>query len=155
MRVARLTDYDVIQATIAHPAIYGKLADDLAVLAEEFTPVQSDALIYLGVYWADEFLGLFVFAPTNSVCYDVHTCLLPAAWGKAIEAGRLACQWMWRHTACRRIVTTVPVDNRLALRLALRCGFTQFGLNPQSWLKGGVMRDQILLGLDRPEVACL
>src|SRR6185369_16871555 len=82
----------------------------------------------------DTTLGLFLFHPHNSICWEVHTCLLPAAWGeRATRAGKGVVQWIWKNTPCLRIITNVPAYNRLAYRFALRCGMTEFGRNRGSF----------------------
>jgi RimJ/RimL family protein N-acetyltransferase len=99
-----------------------------------------------------ELLGLWMFHPQNAVCWEVHTCLLPNAWGeRAHIAARALPEWIWQHTPCRRIVTHVPENNRLALRFALKAGMTIFGCNKASYLKHGRLCDQLCLGLSKPE----
>jgi len=93
-----------------------------------------------------------MFHATNAICWEVHTCLLPCAWGeRAYIAARALPEWIWRHTPCRRIVTNVPSSNRLALRFALRAGMTIYGCNKASYLKNGRLCDQLCLGLSKPE----
>ena len=88
--------------------------------------------------------------PHNYVLYEVHTALLPCAWGlRAPLATRAGARWMFEHTNCQRIVTCVPAGNTLALRLALKAGMSQYGRNPRSLLRGGVLVDQILLGMNK------
>jgi hypothetical protein len=43
----------------------------------------------------------------------------------------------------------VPANNRLALSFAKSCGMTEYGLNPQSFLKDGQLYDQVLLGVSK------
>ena len=93
--------------------------------------------------------------PHNAICWEIHTCLLPNAWGeRGRRAARLLPEWIWQHTPCRRIITNVPDNNRLALRFALAAGMTEIGVNAASFLKNGKLRDQTLLGISpqsRPE----
>jgi hypothetical protein len=59
-------------------------------------------------------------------------------------------EWIWAHTPCRRIVTNVPEDNRLAYQFALAGGMEVYGRNEASVLKRGRLVDQICLGISRP-----
>lgn len=155
MTYARLYDMQVIADTITHPRIYPHVSDDLAPPRESFVPCDHPSVYYLGAWDQQEYLGLWMFAPQNSICWDVHTCLLPTAWGKrAAEATKGAASWIFANTECQRIITTVPATNALALRLAKLAGLTQFGVNERSFLKNGQLLDQILLGISKPEAPC-
>ena len=46
-------------------------------------------------------------------------------------------------------MANIPTSNRLAIRLAVRSGFTSWGLNRASVLKGGELIDQLMLGLSK------
>lgn len=152
MTYARLHDLNVIAETITHPRIYPFVSDDLSPSRESFIPCDHPSLYYLGAWDQQEYLGLWMLAPANSICWEVHTCLLPNAWGKrAIEATRGAIEHVWTETACQRIITVVPAYNSLALRLAEKAGMTRYGVNPKSFLKDGLLHDQILLGVSKPE----
>lgn len=156
MRFERMEDMKRIRETITNPAIYPHVSDDGSPTAQEFQPIEHPAIIYLGVYEAEEYGGMFMFAPSSTACYEVHTCLLPCFWGsKAVEAARGAAKWIWLNTPCKRITTSVPVNNRLAAKLARNAGFVEWGRNEKSWLKDGVMNDQICLGLNFPVAECL
>jgi RimJ/RimL family protein N-acetyltransferase len=155
MRFERTHDMELVRGVMRHPKIYPHLTDDGCPPAEEFEPMDHPAVWYVRVLDGDEFLGLWVFAPENAVCWRVHTCLLPAAWGKrAREAAVQMAAWIWENTPCRRLVTTVPSHNRLALKLAEAAGMRRYGLNEKSYLKRGELRDQILLGLSPEEKPC-
>lgn len=147
--VVRLFDVDVIRRTMLHPRIYPHVIDDNSPAPEDYVPMLPEHVYYLGIF-DGEYLGLFLFHPHNSVCFEAHTCLLPAAWGRpSSECAKAAVQWMFENTPCRRVITNVPIYNRLALRLAQRSGLTQFGINPKSHLKNGVLHDQIMLGVSK------
>lgn len=154
---SRTTDAAVIRRVLTDPAIYGQMSDDSTPAAEEFVPVENTAVWYVRVDDADELLGIFVLVPTNHVNYEIHTCLLPCAWGaRAAAAGLGITQWFFANVpACQRIVTAVPSYNRLALRFARRGGMTEYGRNLMSFSKHQILYDQILLGLSRPQgVTC-
>lgn len=146
----RTRDYKLIGEIMRHKAIYRHISDDFSPAAEQFRPIESDGLFYLLVKEDKEVLGLFLFHPENHICWKVHTCLLPKTWGeKAKQAGIGAREWIFANTPCQRIVTDVPVINRLALKFAIACGFERFGFNPSSFKKNGVLQDQVLLGVSK------
>lgn len=164
MTFERTRDYDLIRRIMAHPQVYPHITDDGCPPVEEFHPVESPEIWYV-IVRSDSgprslafgnAIGMWVFFPQNHVCWEVHTCLLPVGRG---ETGRAAARqmaaWIWSNTPCRRIITNVPVFNRLALAFAKRAGMVEFGRNERSFLKGGELHDQIMLGLSKPEeVTC-
>jgi RimJ/RimL family protein N-acetyltransferase len=148
MTFERTKDYALVRQIMVHPKIWPHISDDLAPPASEFQPQRTDAIWYVLAVDECKVLGMFAFVPQNGVCWDVHTCLLPRAWGgPALDAARAVAPWIWANTDCRRIITTVPAYNRLALRLARAAGMREFGVNHRSYLKYGKLHDQVLLGL--------
>lgn len=146
-----LTDPDLIKVTITNPKIFPYVTDDGSCAKEDYEP-NLESFIYVGIY-AEEYLGLFVLHQHNHILYEVHTCLLPDAWGeKAIAAAKLLIKWVFENTNCKRLITNVPDNNPLAKRLAKQAGLKQFGINPDSFIKNGVLFDQIMLGVSKEEI---
>jgi RimJ/RimL family protein N-acetyltransferase len=151
IHIERSTDYALIRGIMTHPAIYQHLTDDASPAAEDFRPIENDGLWYLVAWEGNELLGLWMLVPHNAVCWEIHTALLPDAWGtQARRAAVVMLDWVWRNTPCRRIVTNVPADNRLAFHFALEAGMEPYGTNEASFLKNGRLFDQICLGISRP-----
>jgi RimJ/RimL family protein N-acetyltransferase len=142
------TDVSLIRRTITHPRIWPHVVDDGADL-KTFKPWPG---FYLAVCDGEEYLGLFLLAAHGAVVVEVHTLLLPTAWGpRAAQAARLLIAWVWQHTKAERLVTAVPACNTLAHRYALRAGMTPYGKNPKGWLKDGQLDDVVLLGISRSQ----
>jgi hypothetical protein len=151
MTFERSQDYELIRQIITRPEIYRHVSDDFCPPAAEFKPAEHPAILYMLVRDGDELLGLWIFAPLNGVCCEVHTCLLPCAWGeRARRAVIEGTEWIWQNTPWQRIVTNVPRTNRLALKFALQAGLKIYGVNCLSYLKGGKLIDQICLGISKP-----
>jgi RimJ/RimL family protein N-acetyltransferase len=147
----RTTDYVFIRAVLTHPKVYPGITDDSAPPSAEYEPIEHEGIWYVRVVDRGRDFGVFVFVPHGAICWEVHTALLPIAWGPAgKQAAREIASWIWANTPCRRIFTNVPEFNRLALRFAEAAGMTRFGVNASSYLKDGRVYDQILLGLTRP-----
>jgi RimJ/RimL family protein N-acetyltransferase len=49
------------------------------------------------------------------------------------------------------LVGEIERGNTLAVRFACRAGFQIYGINRRSFLKGGVLRDRVCLGISKPE----
>jgi RimJ/RimL family protein N-acetyltransferase len=151
MTFERTTDQALIHRVMTHPRIWRAITDDGTPPVEEYKPVVADAFHYVAVHDAGELLGLFLFTPMNTVLWEVHTCLLPNSWGgRALEAARGISTWVWANTGFRRVITSVPSYNRLALRLAKEAGMIEYGVNVKSFLKNGRLWDQHMLGISPP-----
>jgi hypothetical protein len=150
VKFRRTTDYELVrQILTANARSYDAMCEDGSPRREEFRPIEHPAIWYVvagsdaGVVY-----GLFMFVPQNAICYEVHNCFLPRAWGRqALEAGRGASGWMFANSPCRRIVGATPAYLRLALAFAKRSGMVEYGINPKAFLKNGVLHDLILTGI--------
>lgn len=145
-------DLGVVKRILSHPRIYPHITDDFSPPVESFEPgIHPNIHYVLAVSDEDNILGCFVFEEHSPVVWEVHTCLLPEAWGSSERICRMVAEWVFSRTEVNRIVTQVPAHNRLAYRLAKRAGMTEYGRNPASFKKHGVLEDVILLGLTRKE----
>ena len=116
----RTTDYELCGRIMRHKRIWGAISDDGSPAVQDFRPYEHEAMWYVLVKEEAVVLGLFLFVPQNFICYEVHTCLLPRAYGLvAKQAGRGVAEWMWANSLAHRIVTNVPENNRLALQFAI------------------------------------
>jgi len=152
MQIVHTLDEAAIKATVTHPAIWPHVADDSCSLDTYAPPIN-------GVLWLEvvdeQSLGMYLVHPHNCVTYEIHTCLLPVAWGaKAKQAGKLVLDWIFANTNCQKVVTQVPQTNALALRYAKRCGMVVEGNNRQSFLKDGQLLDMTQLGITKKEHTC-
>ena len=148
-------DRALIEATMKHPKIYAHISDDSCPARESFHLPAVALMRYLGIFDSEDYMGLFAIQQHNGVTWEVHTCLLPDAWGSRSKAAAdAAIQWGWKHLKAERIITQVPKYNRLALRFAKCAGMIQYGLNPRSWKHHGKLWDVFLLGISREEALC-
>lgn len=146
--VQRTWDFHEIKFVVTHPKVYPHVTDDSSPRPEDYSPPDPNFVWYLLVKDDRETLGIFALVPQNSVCFEVHTCLLPNAYGqRARLAAVAAIGWMAAHSPCKRVITNVPEDNRIALRFATRVGMKEFGINEKSFLKDGKLLDQHVLGI--------
>lgn len=151
--ISRTQHVGLIKSIVTHPKIYPHVADDTAPPPEEFDP--SVAAEHPGYYFlvardGEEVLGLFMVHQHNGVMFEIHTCLLPSAWGeRALEAGRAVLRWVFDNTPCEKLITFVPKYNRLAKKFALACGLVEEGVVSSSYKKNGRLLDQHLLGIEK------
>jgi RimJ/RimL family protein N-acetyltransferase len=156
IEIRRTEDLDLVRRIMTHPKVWPHISDDGSGSRDLFQPVIAPALLYLEALDEDGPGGVWLYHPHNSICWEVHTCCLPDWWGpRALSAARLTLRWVVERTECRKVITHVPVTNRTALRFAQRVGMVDEGLNRASFLKGGQVVDQYVLGITEEEIACL
>jgi RimJ/RimL family protein N-acetyltransferase len=156
IEVRRTDDAGLIRRCMTHPRVWPWLCDDATADPAGFAPPIDDRLVYLAASDGADLGGVWFYHPHTAVCWEVHTACLPEWWGpRALDAARLTLRWMVGNTACRKVVTHVPFDNRPAHRFALRVGMADEGVNRASFLKGGDLLDQHALGITEKEILCL
>jgi RimJ/RimL family protein N-acetyltransferase len=144
-------DFILIGGILTHQKLWPMLVDDFAEI-ENFVPQDHPAILYLVARDAGELLGLFMLVQMSGVMWEVHTCLLPNAWGqRALAVAKAMLAWFWEATGAKRLITSVPEDNVLALRFAKRAGLKPFGINEKSFQRGGKLLDQYMLGINRED----
>ena len=152
MTFERTEDWAEVKRIITHPKIYKWVSDDYSPAPENYEPSADN--IHILVKDGAQTLGMWVFSGENGVCWKIHTCLLPEAWGeKAKRAAAELGPWLWAtYPRCYKVITDVPSYNRLALQFAKLVGMKEFGVNFRSYMKNGKLHDQIMLGISRPGV---
>jgi RimJ/RimL family protein N-acetyltransferase len=149
-------DWEFIRSCMVHPRIWPHISDDYCGDWQEFQPVMDDRLYYLTPEHDGRRVGVFFLHPHSHIVYEIHTAVLPTYWGPvAVRAARDAMRWMIWHTPCRKIVTSVPFDNHLALKFAKRVGMIPEGTNRASYHHNGELIDQHMLGITMEEIKCL
>jgi RimJ/RimL family protein N-acetyltransferase len=141
-------DLELVRQIVTTPAIFRASCDDGAGPAEQFQ-VPSRCAYALARDESGELLGCYGIEPHNLVSIEIHTCLLPTAWGRAEAITCAFREWLWQNTSAKRITTRVPSFNRLALKLAMACGMIEFGRDVKSFQKHEKLYDEILLGISK------
>lgn len=149
MQIERTFDQEFIIRCVTEPSHWRASVDDGVCNPDLYFPPMHDSIFWLKV---GEY-GVFMLHPHNLITYEVHTILLPHTRGKAVDVAIEARNWFFTNTQCERIITNVPSFNQLALRLAKKSGMTEYGINPKSFKKGGVLYDQTLLGISKGEIS--
>lgn len=140
-----------VAAILSHPAIFRHVSDDSVRVCE---PVDHENFYWMLVTESEP-IGVFLVHPHSSVCYEMHTSILPHAWGrKASIAAQMLLAWAFKETPCHKMITAVPAYNRAALRFAKAGGMVPEGVNRKSFLYEGALIDQIMLGITKQEWIC-
>jgi RimJ/RimL family protein N-acetyltransferase len=149
--IERTRDYSLLWQIVMSDSIYRITSDDFSPAPRNWKLVESEECIYLLARQGEKVLGFCAFHPVNGVTFAAHLCFLSRGPANQ-DAFRLMLAWMWRSTRATRIVGSIPDYNRSAIKFCERAGCQIFGINPQSWMKDGRLRDLILLGISRPNL---
>ena len=152
IRCDRLSDASLVLRAMTHPRVWSWSSDDFSPAVMDMAPhIDCGLQVWLGCWGGDEYLGCFLFQPHNHILWEVHTVLLPNAWGaRALACAAAALEWVWSSLPAKRLITSVPENNTLALRFAQRSGFEGYGFNPGSIQKNGKLLGLHMLGISNP-----
>lgn len=148
MIIERTHNMALVKEILAHPMIFPHIHEDGTT-----EPAPEDHELFHWLLVSDGApAGVFLVHPRGARCYEMHTCLLPRVWGAgARAAARLLGDHVFYVLGGLKLVTNVPANNRRALRYAQANGMRIEGTNRASFLRNGVMEDQIMLGLTLKE----
>ena len=154
LRFATILDPKIIKDTITNPKLWLWVAEASSPAPEDLEPVMEVSIReHVGVWVDAQYYGLFAldFCSTNII--KIHTCLLPSAWGNSSFFAKGILRHIWEtYPKVTQVVTEIPSNNRLALRLALTAGMQQYGKLLSSWtaLNGETM-DLIFMQIAKPD----
>lgn len=142
------TDFAIINQIAAHKAILPFISDDGVINSE--IDFSKSPMFFVLIRCDEQVAGFYGLQFHNSVMLEIHTCLLPEFRG---TCGNLAAKkiiaLLFENTVCRKLITYVPSFNRPALVYAKRAGLQVEGCIKKSFLKDGILFDQILLGIEK------
>lgn len=139
------TDYELVKSIITHEKVWDWVSDDYCNKDEFEVDISHMYLM------ADD-VGFFALKPINSVCWEIHTTMLPEAWGRTLEYTKQVIEFIFSSTICQKIVTFVPENNKKALKLAEKSGLSLCGFVESSWLKNGELLGQYMLSIGKGDV---
>lgn len=149
--IERTCDLETIRELALHPRIFPYISDDFTANQKTWKPIDSELVRYLLAEDAEGPFGFGVFIPTTWAHWTAHFAFLPRAYGadarKSLES---MFAWMWENTSARRITGEIVKGNTLAIRFARRAGCEIYGINRKSYLRGGILHDQVCLGISKP-----
>src|SRR5438105_10316579 len=123
----RTADLELVRELLTHPQCWSRMVNDHAPARAVFHIEARADLEFVLASEDGEPAAVFLLRAGGGFA-ETHFSFLPAAWGRSEAIARAFVAWVWANTHYRRLVGPVPAYNRLALRLAKRVGFTQFGI---------------------------
>lgn len=149
----RTRDAKLVYKLASDPKIFPFIADDFFSRPDEWSvpDLNNEHLRCFAVSDDDGPCGFGIFVAENNVHWKAHIAFLPRAYGdKAAASFKEMLERMWKETTARRITGEIAQENRRAIKFAVRAGFEQYGVNQKSTLRGGILRDQVCLGISKP-----
>lgn len=154
--IERTRDFKLLKRLATDPAIFPWIHDDYFRDPRIWQPPQAEFIVNLVAIDDAGAFGFVIFMPRTLSCYDAHLGFLPRSYGaKALAAFKEMLDWVWQNTTAARLVGEIPVENRRAIAFSERAGFERYGFNPASTLRGGILRDQVCLGISKPKASTL
>lgn len=150
MTFSRTTDMRAVRELLTEARSWRRMTDDAAPSPESFQPAPRDRLVYVLCHRGAQVVALFVLV-SNFHEAEVHFCFSPEVWGRTKEIGRAFLDWVWRETSLNRLVAPCPAHNRLALKLAKACGFTEIATERDAVQKNDRLYDRIILERSRED----
>lgn len=149
--ISRTRDYAAIRRLCIHPRIFPVITDDFHTDPNEWRTPENDEIIYLLANDDHGPFGIGIFHPATFVCWNAHFAFLPRGYGGSarLSFARMLA-WMWANTTAQKIVGEIVRENLLAIRFARSVGCEIYGINKKSFLRGGMLHDQICLGISKP-----
>ncbi len=136
------TNKEDIARILNHPKVYGWLTDIRS--PKEYEPIIHESVIYL----MDETkAGVIRIDPMNGITCCMHIAALPEMWGKTKVFVQDVIRWTFTNTGYMKVTAFIPVDNKLAIKLARDVGMVQEGILTKSYLRNWKVLDQIIFGL--------
>ena len=148
-----IEDVEAVNRILRHPEIYPYSIDDgCSEDANTFDAgpaLESENLYFLGWRVGDAWAGLCMLQAWSVATYEIHVSILPPfrKGSAVIHAATKAIDWMYDNTACCKVVAAVPVINKAAIFFAMSMGMVEEGLMKKSFMKDGVLVDQMILGI--------
>ena len=149
MIVERTFDVDLIESVLLRPEIKAVISEDGV---DEFKPNVNDD-IWL-VMSDGDVIAVYHLQRLNGIMLQIHANVLPEHRKQhAKETGQKALDWIVENLPeIHKVVAFIPALYPNVRDFTASFGFKIEGVLTQSHLKNGVLHDQWILGITRPEI---
>ncbi len=155
MKIERTEDRALIKSIFDDPDIRPWVRDD--GVKDDWEPGIHPLMFYLvptletwdnGVV-SDTAIGMMLFTPVNSTCWNPHMAILPKYRGNGYMALRAGVAWMFANTLCLKLVAFPPESNPRMIHVFQKLAFRVEGHSTKRVLKDGVLHDCLCMGLEK------
>ena len=144
--IEETSDITTIKAVLCDPEIYERITSDNAPKAEDWAP-PLEGEHYLAGYVNGELAAIFNMHPITEICWEGHMQVLKVYRQHAHDLFAEAIQWAWDNTPALKLVVQIPSIYPEVAKFISHHGFMVEGVNRRSYLKNGVLLDQVYMGL--------
>lgn len=107
------------------------------------------------VVYDDMPIGMYVLVPHNQIAVHIHTHFLPTGYGfKAASSQKLILEYVFKTIGWKKLLTDVPVFNKLAERFARKAGMVKEGRLKETYQYGDELYDVEIFGMTEKEYKC-
>lgn len=141
-------DVDKVYRIVSHPGVYKDFTDSLP---DNYYELLKDILSFPHIYILMPIeSSVFIFVPEGQIAYKCHSNILPESRGKeGFKAGMAACDWIFMHTGCLKLIGFTPTFCKGAHVFNRILGFKKEGVLTSSTIYNGMLYDLIIYGLTK------
>lgn len=149
----RTEDVELVRSIVGHPKIRAVLFEVAEPLVVPLHPsihylIAREERMADGAV-EDKLVGLAAFHQVNSITWTPHLAILPEHRGKGSDVLRMATEWMFERTACRKLFAAPPAYNTAMIRCFEKSDFNLEGRSPRSFQWQGQLYDRVLMGKEK------
>ena len=149
MIVERTKDKSIISKILNDDDIFNAIAED-GCKKGEFDP-DVDGEIWVSVVHG-ELMGVCNFHAINKITIQGHIHILKKHRKHSLLAANSIYRWLLDNSGFLKLNVEIPSCHINVMKYCKAIGFSLEGLNRLSYLKGGKVLDQVLLGITRSEI---
>jgi hypothetical protein len=142
IKAARIYEQDLIK-TIMNDPINMRAISGVSYSNHDW-PI-ADNIIYLGMF-IDRIIGLFIGVVKSNIVLEVHVAMHPSYYCCTDMCYETAINWVRDNTDVKKLTGQTPTFNRLAIKCNERNGFEREGVNKNSFMRNGILYDQVYFG---------
>lgn len=151
MKIQRTYDKDLIESVIFRDDIFDCISED-GFSKDEFF-IDFDSNIFLLVSVGKEVAGIYILESKSSSTMEIHANIFKEYRSQySIEISKEVLKWFIDNTDKIKLTASVPVKYMNVVSFCIKNGFSVEGCNRMSYVKNGVVYDQVNLGSTRSEI---
>ena len=152
-------EMDVRRTWNSHPIrvvmqqVWDYLTDDSGLTFEDYSPrLDEDSRWYI-TYDSGTPVAAFWLRRLNGVTWEAHANVVPSLWGdkRGTSLCITALDLAFEDTEALKFVAHIPDSAPETQTMAIQIGFSREGINKKSFLRDGVLHDQVYFGMTRKE----
>lgn len=150
MSLDRTNDIELIKSILSDEEIFDRISEDGMTMDD--IKIDPKKECWLAAYANEHLIGVFVLAPTNSRCIEIHVHILKEFRSYAVEATLKVYEFILT-TKYLKLIAKIPDIYKDVIGFSEKMGMKKEGVNRKSYLKNNQLLDQIYLGITTEEIS--